>query len=269
MSNPLETEGFDYDLVFDLVIRSRWEALQESDRDDADQNSRNRRGNLSPSDNAIKALTDVYKYQRSHISAFVEAMAAVEIARPTAPVAVVDIGAGANTVAIAMSEHWAEAARYVRYRPVEPNPHMRRYGSELLRMGGWPGCFDSWFADVSELPVLSEPRLLVTLSYLVNQPTVADGDVADWAEFIAGLAEDMELEVLVTTAITPDRQFNLRDRTPLLRSEVEGRGRTVEELQHELRVPSRFPNEDGGWTTRQPGISRGYRNVMVRYWRVR
>jgi hypothetical protein len=264
----VETEEFDYDRVFDLVIRDRWEALQESDRDNADRSGRGRRGNLSPSDDAITVLTDVYKYQRSHIDAFVKAMAAVEIARPTDAVDVVDIGAGANTVAIAMSEHWAEAASHVQYRPVEPNPHMRRYGSELLRVGGWSGCFDNWFADVSELPVLSELRLLVTLSYLVHQPTVTDGDVADWAEFIASSAEDMELEVLLTTAITTDRQFNLQDRTTLLKSEVEGRGRTVEELQHELRVPLRFPSEDGGWTTRQPGRSPGWRNVMVRYWRV-
>jgi hypothetical protein len=211
-----------------------------------------RKGDLSPGDGPEAALADTRSYQRSHADAFSEALRISPVTAPDAPLAVVDIGAGACTVAVAMSECWGASVANVRYHAVEPHPTMRRLGTAILSEGGWEGQLVEQVESLDDLSNHAESRLLVTLSYVVHQSQVTEEDVSALADFIADQTDQMERdpEVLITTVISGSWTLLRRWRTPLLRSQLEERGVQVEETAESLLVGHRFPTSNSAMEQR-------------------
>ena len=242
-----------------------------------------RKGDLSSGDGPEAALADTRNFQRFHADAFKEALRISPVTAPDAPLAVVDIGAGACTVAVAMSEHWGESVENVRYHAVEPHPTMNRLGTAILSEGGWEGQLVEQVESLDDLSDHGELRLLVTLSYVVHQSNVTEEDVSALADFIADQTDQMErgTEVLTTTAISRNPLMQQRFRTPLLRSQLEDRGVQVEEAEESLRLrarypPSHSPHMEQLLLERYPEVPIAWSlgpvltwpNVSVRHWRV-
>jgi len=266
----------DYDQAFDSVVRSRWESLSAMVRADIEESRRRRRGNLGPAADALDALSDVYNYQRSHIDAFVAALNMMS-GRVQVPLTVVDLGAGACTVAFAIAEHFGLRENELQYWPVEPNREMRDLGSLLLRESGGRLSWKEPVASIDELSenfrfehVEDQRNILVSLSYVVHQPTVTAEDLSTWASFISDWAvyQGQQVSVLSTTANSPDSGFRSRDRRPLLKEALRERGCIVHERIHTCRVDRKHPLPSGGWQVRSPGRTPDWQNVEVCFWLV-
>jgi len=264
---PSETDddsSFGYRGAFDRVVRPRWNSLSTLDR----QNSDWRHGQLAPTDPHSFAIFDTYTYQRSHIDAFRRIVELAGIRPPdgTDHIAIVDIGAGACTAAIGLSEEWRpwEVSR-VCYRGVEPHPTMRELGSELLNIC-CPVRSVELTENVRDLTNVSEDRVVVALNYVVHQGGVSDSDVSAWADLIAGYVAHAQTEVLITTANSS--KITEPDRTVPLKNELLNRTIQCQEWKGTISVPPRWPRDEGGWPPLRDRRSSDYENVKWVYWKV-
>ena len=94
----------DYDQAFTEVIWSRWNKLPEKHKDAATRPDR--QGQLEPDAPDSCALYDTFNYQRGHADVFRKAYKQALHSPPKKGerLLVVDIGAGAATVAVALGE---------------------------------------------------------------------------------------------------------------------------------------------------------------------
>ena len=68
-----------YDQAFQVVIRSAWDELSESEQ--ASAKLQNRRGDLAPTAERALAVYDTFKYQRFHADAFRKALKRMKIGK--------------------------------------------------------------------------------------------------------------------------------------------------------------------------------------------
>ena len=244
----------DYDRAFVQVVEAAWREARESDPATADEAVfPDRRGQLDRSDPDEFALHDTYAYQRHHADAFGRALeyAGIESPRPERPLVVVDIGAGACTVAVALGEKWMQELPNVYYYAIEPHSMMRALGMQLLDELDWPFGHVQVVEKTDELldsvnscapERIDSARLIVTFNYVMQQSSVGQDAVSEWAEFLQHMvACKSDVELLIVTAETS----SLDDKTDALLLELSEleiicRGR----CDHSFSFDSRYPDWD-------------------------
>lgn len=187
----------DYDDVHATVIRPRWHAVSNEDQQAA--RSPRRRGQLTPDASESYALYDTFTYQPGHVDVFREVYKASPHSPPSKGerLLIVDIGAGAATVAAAVGEALGSSKRArVDYRAFEPNRAMRRLGKRVLRHLD-AGFNSAKYAKSLEDVVYDDAqRLLFAFSYVSHQKAVDSAHVGQWAaeiERATSIVEDVEL----------------------------------------------------------------------------
>lgn len=248
-----------YDKVFDRCVRSRFNELPAGEQ----HLYQNRRGDLDPNAPfaSNEAVYDTYNYQRSHADAFIEAACEVNLEFTDGLTRVIDLGAGAGTVAVALGELWGADVESVRYVGVEPTKMMRELGTCIVEGVDAPWQSFRFVPSVDYLPPVKGSRILVTLSYLVHQSAISDDDIAAWAGLIRDCALVADTEILITTANTSELKW--RDRSHDLLKRLAGLGVSVSKQEHHISVPAQFPKKPQGWG---PPVSKS-NNVRVLYWR--
>ncbi|MCY3562046.1 MAG: hypothetical protein OXH20_12905 [bacterium] len=214
-----------YDRAFVQVVEEAWQEALKSDPGAADEaKSSERHGQLDPSDPDLFALCDTYNYQRHHADACRQALreAGIESPRTGRPLVVIDIGAGACTVAVALGKTWPQELSNVHYYAVEPHPKMRALGMQIVDALNWPFGHFHMFERTDQLlePANSRKperfesaRVLVTFNYVMQQGSVRRGTVSEWAGLLHGLvAHKASVELLIVTVRNPC----LDDRTDAL-----------------------------------------------------
>lgn len=249
-----------YDKVFDRCVRSRFDELPAG----AKQLQQDRHGDLDPNAPfaSNEAVYDTYNYQRSHADAFIEAACEVNLEFTDGLTRVIDLGAGAGTVAVALGELWGADVESVRYVGVEPTKMMRELGTCIVEGVDAPWQSFRFVPSVDYLPPVKGSRILVTLSYLVHQSTISDDDIAAWAGLIRDCALVADTEILITTITA--LKLQRRDRSHDLLKRLAGLGVSVSEQKHRISVPTRYPQQPQGW---KPPIAKPWPNVRVLYWR--
>lgn len=215
----------DYDRAFVQVVEAAWREARESDQAAADNAAfPNRHGQLDPSDPDEFAIHDTYTYQRHHADACGQALRFAEIESPRrgSPLVVVDIGAGACTVAVALGEQWMQELPGVYYHAVEPHSMMRKLGMQLLGELSWPfgrvqvvESTDRLLkpADRCVLDQIDSSNALVTFNYVMQQESVGRDTISESAGFLHRLvAHKSDVELLIVTANTASLDDNV-DRT--------------------------------------------------------
>lgn len=265
----------DYDRAFLRVVRGSWlEAVESNPEVAADPDIPSRRGQLDPSDPDLCALYDTHRYQRHHADAFGEALqhAGIKSASSESPVAVVDIGAGACTVAVAIGERWKPGLPNVHYYAVEPHPKMRQLGIELLGALAWPfghiqvvDKIDELIgpADSRALERIDSSRLIVAFNYVMQQGSVGQDAISEWAGFLRCLVtRRCEVQLLIVTVAA-----HLVDNTEaLLKALDELDVKLHQDCDHRFNFDSRYPDDDqlaresalisAVWETRHPARAR-------------
>ena len=244
----------DYDRAFVQVVEAAWREARESDQASAySAASPKRHGQLDPSDPDEFALHDTYTYQRHHADACGQALrfAEIESPRPDSPLVVVDIGAGACTVAVALGEQWMQELPGVYYHAVEPHSMMRKLGMQLLDELSWPfgrvqvvESTDRLLkpADGCVLDEIDSSNTLVTFNYVMQQQSVGLDTISESAGFLHRLvAHKSDVELLIVTANNPF----LDDNTDALLSELGEREINCQDrCDRSFNFDSRYPDTD-------------------------
>ncbi|WP_420621732.1 hypothetical protein [Candidatus Poriferisodalis sp.] len=247
----------EYDDSFEECIQRPWLAVSKMRQIDADQPKR--QGQLSPDAPNEWALHDTFHYQRGHADVFRDAY---RVSRHHPPkkgerLRVVDVGAGAATVAVALGEALGrDKRRRIDYVAFDPNPSMRSLGEQVLEH------LDAGFGSGMYIESLEETdfhkgdRLLFSFSYVSHQQAVTLADVDRWASLIKrGIQEvGRAVELMYTTA---SNIHSIEPKLPMLGEKLDQAGlrRTVEPLSVHLK--QRYP-ETGGrdgrvrWRWRNP-----------------
>lgn len=258
--------------AFDAVIRRDWERLKHKRREGT---THNRKGDLEPGATRTDATYDAFNYQRSHADAFKRALRLAKVDPPRSghSLTIVDIGAGAATVGVAVSEVWSGVTERISYCRVEPNKHMSDLGRRLLSEMGNPFARESSYRSIDELDtthlVLNSDRILVTLSYVLQQSAVDDEDVTNWVATIKSWSDPPNLrtvEVLATTVVSNDPGLERRDKLPMFLELLEESLPTLRVHGDTFRSDHRFPVDDSScgdhWKPREVT----YANVRYVYW---
>lgn len=187
----------DYDGVHATVIRPRWHAVPDEDQHAA--RFPRRRGQLRPDAPETHALYDTFTYQPGHVDVFRE----VYEASPHSPprkgerLLIVDIGAGAATVAAAVAEALGSSKRArINYRAFEPSRAMRRLGKRVLRHLDAGFNSAKYAKSLEDIAYDDAQRLLFAFSYVSHQDAVNSTHVGQWAaeiERATSIVEDVEL----------------------------------------------------------------------------
>jgi len=130
-----------YTDAFNVCVRRRWGRFSSDVQRTANNNGRMRRGQLSLHESEPDALSDVISFQKMHMTTFQRLLAScndqglisVDDLMRTQNIAVVDFGAGAATVGIAINAQWANYLSSFDYFPIEPHPAMQSIGTCLLK----------------------------------------------------------------------------------------------------------------------------------------
>lgn len=232
--------GVDYDRAFVKVIQRRWNNIPDEQRSEAECPKRH--GQLPPDASGAFALRDSYSYQRGHADVFkkVYKKAPHTPPRKGERLLVVDIGAGAATVAVALREALVRRQRQrVEYLAFDPNPTMRKLGRRILKhlnVG-----FDSaeYIESLDDIDFTDTDRVLFTLSYVVHQKTVEPAHIEGWARAIqrAVMEVDKAVELIYTTAANLDDDgAHIHLKQMLKEAKIRGKRRTIE-----VQVRRRFP----------------------------
>ena len=193
----------DYDGAFAEVIVSRWSETPDEQRNAAE--SSDRQGQLAPDAPGSYALCDCFHYQRGHADVFREVYKKSRCSPPSKDerLLVVDIGAGAATVAVGLGEALKRSQRQrVDYRAFDPNPMMQEIGREILgHLGADFGSAD-YIESLDDVDFTDVDRLLFTFSYVAHQDTVAPAHIDSWASIIKRAVGEVDraVEVIYTTA---------------------------------------------------------------------
>lgn len=211
----------------------------------------NRHGQLDPSDPDEFAIHDTYTYQRHHADACVQALqyAGIEPPQPKKPLVVVDIGAGACTVAVALGERWPQKLPSVHYYAVEPHPKMRALGTQLRGKLDWPfghvqaarhidDIFKQLDSQVSERT--DSFRALVAFNYVIQQESIKKEHLSEWGAFLHRLvARGHFIELLIVKATT----LSIGDHTGALLEKLNKLEiRSQKRCDRSFNFDSRYPN---------------------------
>ncbi len=254
----------DYDGLYEDVFRQQWRELSQQQRDDAQ--SSNRRGQLEPGAPDAHAVHDVFFYLRGHAEVFraVYRGAGHVPPRKRERLMVVDVGAGAATVAVALTDAVGKGTRgRIDYLAYDPHPMMRRIGECVL--GHLDAQFRSarYISSLDGIDFSGVDRLLFAFSYVSHQSAVTDADVDLWASLIGGAvrASSRAVELIYTTAsLSGGRLSELGER---LDCAGISRGVTPVSVQVKKRFPMPGP-DDVGWTA-----SGGNWKVRSEHWVMR
>ena len=151
------------------------------------------------------ALFDSFRYQRGHADVFREVYKKARHSPPRKGerLLVVDIGAGAATVAVGLGEALKRSKRRrIDYRAFDPNPMMRELGRQILGHLGADFRSADYIESLEDVDFTDVDRLLFTFSYVAHQETVAPSHIGSWASVIKrAVAEvDRAVELIYTTA---------------------------------------------------------------------
>ena len=245
----------DYDRAFRKVILNRWNKTPVEEQRAAE--AWDRRGRLAPDDPDSYALYDSYTYQRGHIDVFREVY---EEARHSPPnkherLMVVDIGAGAATVAVALSEALGRSKRKrIDYLAFDPHPMMRKLGKRVLKHLDAGFRSAKYIQSLDDVDFTGTDRLLFTFSYVAHQDAVTQDDIDEWASLIKRAVGELDraVELIYTTAnLSGGAHFKLED--SLRRARIIRKQHPVS-----VRVPRRFPGHVDTHGTicwkKQPGL---------------
>lgn len=197
----------DYDRAFAKVILRRWNDTPDEQRSEAEFPKRH--GQLAPDASGSSALLDTYSYQRGHADVFREVYRKARHTPPTEDerLLVVDIGAGAATVAVGLREALGRRQRQrVDYLAFDPNPMMRKLGRQILKHlhAGFNSA--EYVTSLEDVDFTDADRLLFAFSYVVHQEAVAPADIEEWARVIkrAVIEVDKAVELIYTTVANFD-----------------------------------------------------------------
>ena len=193
----------DYDRAFAEVIVSRWSETPDEQRNAA--KSSHRRGQLEPGAPDAYALCDSFYYQRGHADVFREVYKKARHRPPKKGerLLVVDIGAGAATVAVGLGEALKRNKRQrVDYRAFDPNPMMRELGGQILGHLGADFRSADYIESLEDVDFADVDRLLFTFSYVAHQRSVAPAHIGSWASVIKRAVGEVDraVELIYTTA---------------------------------------------------------------------
>ena len=233
----------DYDRAFAEVIVSRWSETPDEERNAAE--SSDRRGQLAPDAPDSYALCDSFRYQRGHADVFREVYKKARHAPPPKGerLLVVDIGAGAATVAVGLGEALKRKKRQrVDYRAFDPNPMMRELGRQILRHLGAGFGSAGYVESLEDVDFAEVDRLLFTFSYVAHQRSVAPAHIDAWASVIKRAVGEVDraVDLIYTTAdLSGGALFDLEQMLKKAR---------VLKKQHpiDVQVRRRFPGPTGG-----------------------
>ena len=233
----------DYDRAFAEVIVPRWSETPDEQRNAAESPSR--RGQLAPDAPDANALCDSFHYQRGHADVFREVYAKALHSPPRKGerLLVVDIGAGAATVAVGLGEALKRSKRQrIDYRAFDPNPMMRKLGRQILGHLGASFRSADYIESLEDVDFTDIDRLLFTFSYVAHQETVTRAHIGSWASAIERAVgeADQAVELIYTTADLPGGA--LLDLKQMLREA------NVLKKQHriEVQVRRRYPDPTRG-----------------------
>ena len=234
--------AMDYDTVFAKVIAKQWNALAVEEQQLASTKP-NRKGKLAPDHPASCALWDSYNYQKGHIDVFEEVYKQANHYPPKKyeRLMVVDIGAGAATVAVALHEALSRTkCKRIDYLAFDPHPMMQKLGKQVLKH------LDAGFRTAAYIESLDyvgftrAARVLFTFSYVAHQETVTPTDINEWASLIerAVCDADRAVELMYTTTAKRNRRGAHLDLYRKLR-----RAKIIRKCHPvSVEVQRRFPN---------------------------
>ena len=233
-----------YDRAFDEVILKRWNEAPNEQRLEAQ--SPRRRGQLAKDAPESHSLYDSFNYQRGHADVFreVHKQSSHSPPREGEHLSVVDIGAGAATVAVALGEALGRKKRSrVDYFAFDPNPMMRYLGEGILDHLGAGFRSAEYIASPEEIVFTDTNRLLFTFSYVSDQAAVEQADIESWASLIRRAVDEMDraVELIYTTAT-----FSGGGALDNLRRVLEQDGIVRSYQPVAVRVRPRFPFVDRG-----------------------
>ena len=227
----------DYDRAFTKVILSRWNKTPDEQRQKA--MIPNRQGQLAPNDPISYALYDSYNYQRGHADVFREVYKKASHAPPRKDerLLVVDIGAGAATVAVALGEALGRGKRQrIDYLAFDPNPMMRKLGRRILKHLDAGFRSPNYIKSLEDVDFTDTDRLLFTFSYVTHQRALKRADTNEWASLIKRAVNEVDrvVELIYTTAsLSGGALFDLKQK--LQQAEIIRRHNSVS-----VQVPRRF-----------------------------
>ena len=235
-----------YRRAFTKVILNRWNKTPHEQRSNA--KFPRRHGQLAPNDPDSNALNDAYSYQRGHADVFREVYKQVYKKASQAPprkderLLVVDIGAGAATVAVALGEALGRGKRQrIDYLAFDPNPMMRKLGKRILRHLDAGFRSAKYTQSLDDVDFTNTDRLLFTFSYVAHQNAVTPTDIDEWASHIKRAVGEIDrtVELIYTTIYTTaslsgDALFDLKQN--LQQAQIIRRHESVS-----VQVPRRFP----------------------------
>ncbi|WP_419911167.1 hypothetical protein [Candidatus Poriferisodalis sp.] len=243
-----------YDGAFDTVIGSQWKLISDEQR--AAAASGGRRGRLEPEAPDAYAVHDTRRYQRGHADVFREVFNEAYKDSGHAPpvkgerLLVVDVGAGAATVAVALQEALGNARqRRIEYVAFDPNLMMRTLGERILDYVAKGFRSAKYVPTLDDLDPNDGHRVLFAFSYVAHQDAVTTDHLEQWASVIeeAVDAADRAVELIYTTAA------NLSgDKFPELCAMLKRAGITPKTKPVRVKVQRRYPSMDGsdgrvGW----------------------
>jgi hypothetical protein len=230
----------DYDRAFVKVIQRPWDDTPDEQRSEAE--FPRRQGQLAPDASRSFALRDSYSYQRGHADVFRE----VYRKAPHTPpgngerLLVVDIGAGAATVAVALGEALGRRQRRrVDYLALDPNPSMQKLGRRILKHLNAGFNSADYIESLDEVDFTNTDRLLFAFSYVVHQKAVEPAHIEGWARAIeqAVIEVDKAVELIYTTAANLDDDgAHIHLKQMLKEAKIRGKRRTID-----VQVRRRFP----------------------------
>ena len=191
-----------YDGAFEAVIRQQWLDLAEEQKRGAELPDR--RGQLQPDAPDAHALRDTLRFQRGHADVFREVYKESRHVPPRKGerLLVVDIGAGAATVAVVMAEALGPRKRNrIDYLAFDPNPMMRKLGKRVLNHLDAGFRSAKYTKSLDQVDYADVERLLFAFSYVSHQNAVTPAHIDQWASHIARAVSEVGegVELIYTT----------------------------------------------------------------------
>ena len=229
----------DYDRAFAKVIQRPWDDTPDEQRSEAE--SPKRHGQLAPDASGSFALRDSYSYQRGHADVFREVYKKAPHTPPRKGerLLVVDIGAGAATVAVALGEALGRSQRQrVDYLAFDPNPTMQTLGRRILKHLNAGLNSAEYIESLDDVDFTDTDRLLFTLSYVVHQNTVTPAHIGGWARVINRAVNEVDraADQIYTTATRPEDGAHIRLKQILKEAKILRKQRPID-----VQVRRRFP----------------------------
>ncbi len=233
-----------YDDVFEAVIRRAWLSVPEALQNEAGQRMREgRQAQLSLDEPAEWALHDTFRYQRGHADVFREVYRTSHHHPPSKGerLRVIDIGAGAATVAVALGEARGRGLpERIDYLAFDPHPGMISLGEQVLEHLAADFRSARYAESLEAVEFSNRDRLLFTFSYVSHQEAVRPEDVEQWPSLIerAVARSDRAVELIYTTA---DNIHSIEPKIPMLGRRLEQVGIVPRVENIVVRVPYRWP----------------------------